>query len=180
MTKRPASRKAELIVRVLSGASRRGRLQYGSLNVACALGRSGVAALKHEGDGASPRGTFTLRRVLYNAAQVSRPRSALPVSRISKDDGWCDSPRDRNYNRPVRLPYPASAERLCRDDGLYDLVVVVGYNEVPRVKNRGSAIFMHVARRSLPPTEGCIALRRGDLLRLLARVPRGTQLMIGA
>ena len=87
----------------------------------------------------------------------------LPARAIRPDDGWCDASADRNYNRPVRHPYSASAERLWRSDGLYDLVVVLAYNERPRVRGRGSAIFMHVARPGYAPTEGCIALARAHL-----------------
>ena len=97
-------------------------------------------------------------------------RTALPVRAIRRRDGWCDAPADRNYNRPVRLPYPASAERLWREDALYDLVVVLDYNERPRVRGRGSAIFMHVAKPGYAPTEGCIALARPHLVRLLERL----------
>jgi L,D-peptidoglycan transpeptidase YkuD (ErfK/YbiS/YcfS/YnhG family) len=95
----------------------------------------------------------------------------LPVRAIRRHDGWCDASADRNYNRPVRLPYAASAERLWREDALYDVVVVLDYNKRPRVRGRGSAIFMHVARPGYAPTEGCIALARGHLLRLLERLP---------
>ena len=89
---------------------------------------------------------------------------------IRRHDGWCDAPADRNYNRPVRLPYAASAERLWREDELYDVVVILNYNVRPRSRGRGSAIFMHVARPGYAPTEGCIALARGHLLRLLERL----------
>ena len=95
-------------------------------------------------------------------------------------DGWCDDPVDRNYNRRVRHPYPASAERLWRSDHLYDLVVVLGYNDRPRVAGRGSAIFMHVAGPGFAPTEGCVALRLPDLKRLLEEVPRGAVVTITA
>lgn len=91
----------------------------------------------------------------------------LPVQPLKPDDGWCDAVADRNYNRKVRHPYPASAEQMWRGDALYDLVVVLDYNERPRVRGKGSAIFMHVARPGFLPTEGCIALRAGDLRKLL-------------
>jgi L,D-peptidoglycan transpeptidase YkuD (ErfK/YbiS/YcfS/YnhG family) len=97
---------------------------------------------------------------------------------LRKSDGWCDSAFDRNYNRPVDLPYPDSAERLWREDGVYDVIVVLGYNDVPRIRNRGSAIFMHIARDRFEPTEGCVALRRDDLLRLLKVVPRFSEIVI--
>lgn len=111
--------------------------------------------------------------VLYRPDRVRRPLTRLPVRPIGPDDGWCDAASDRNYNRPVRLPYAASAERLWRADHLYDLVVVLGHNAVPRVRGRGSAIFVHVAGPGYSPTEGCIALRREHLLLLLQRVDIG-------
>ena len=146
----------------------RGWLAAGPLRWACALGRGGRQALKREGDGATPIAVWPLRRVLYRADRVARPRTSLPVSLIRPHDGWCDDPRDRNYNCPVRLPYPASHERLWRNDHLYDLVVVLGYNDGPRIRGRGSAIFMHLAAPDFTPTAGCIALREADLRKLLA------------
>lgn len=169
---------AQLVVKALSAGARRGRVQFGSFLAPCALGRSGVKGLKREGDGATPRGRFQVRAVLYRPVSGRRPRTALDIAAIRPGDGWCDSPLDRNYNRPVRLPYAASTERMWRGDGLYDVVVVLGYNDVPRIKNRGSAIFMHVARDGFPPTEGCIALRAADLRRLLAVLPRGSEIVI--
>ena len=101
---------------------------------------------------------------------MRRPRTSLPVRAIRRHDGWCDASADRNYNRPVRLPYPAGAERLWREDELYDVVVVLGYNDRPRSRGRGSAIFMHVAMPDYAPTEACIALARAHLLRMLERL----------
>ncbi|WP_371198987.1 L,D-transpeptidase [Hyphomicrobium sp. 99] len=143
----------------------------------CALGRSGIKALKREGDGATPRGRFAVRYAFYQPG-TKRPRTALALHTIRRDDGWCDSPLDRNYNRPVKLPYKASAENLWRSDGLYDLVVVLGYNDVPRKRNRGSAIFMHIARGDLQPTEGCVALKSKDLRRLLSILPRNCEIIV--
>jgi L,D-peptidoglycan transpeptidase YkuD (ErfK/YbiS/YcfS/YnhG family) len=168
---------AKLFVRALSKAARRGHLQFGPFRMPCALGRSGIKVLKREGDGATPLGRFPFRYAFYRP-QTSRLRTALALRPIRPNDGWCDSPVDRNYNRPVRLPYSASAEHLWRADGLYDVVVVLGYNDVPRVRNRGSAIFMHIARGDLKPTEGCIALRSRDLRRLMSAVPRGGEVVV--
>lgn len=94
----------------------------------------------------------------------------LPAKPIRRHDGWCDAATDRNYNRPVRLPYAASAEQMWRADGLYDVVAVLGYNDRPRSRGRGSAIFLHAAQPGLAPTQGCIALVLPQLLRLLARL----------
>jgi L,D-peptidoglycan transpeptidase YkuD (ErfK/YbiS/YcfS/YnhG family) len=154
----------------LSAAAARGVVKLGSLALPCALGRNGRSVRKREGDGATPVGCWGLVAVLYRSDRGRRPPTRLPVRPIRSGDGWCDAPADRNYNRPVRHPYPASAERLWRDDGLYDLVVVLGHNARPRVRGAGSAVFMHLARPGYRPTEGCIALRREHLERLLQRL----------
>ena len=146
----------------------------------CALGRGGVVAAgeKREGDGASPLGVWPLRRVLYRPDRVPPPRTALPVQPIAPDDGWCDAPEDAAYNRSVKRPYPASSEAMSRDDGLYDLVVVLGHNDDPPVPGLGSAIFLHCARPDYGPTEGCVALARTDLEALLALAAPGDAVAI--
>lgn len=155
-------------VEARSLADTRGRVALGSLRLPCTLGRGGRRALKREGDGATPIGAWPVREVFYRPDRVARPRTTLPVTPLRPDDGWCDDPLDRNYNRRIRLPYQASHERLWRDDRLYDLIVVLGYNDWPRVRGRGSAIFMHLAAPSFAPTEGCIALDEADLRTILA------------
>jgi L,D-peptidoglycan transpeptidase YkuD (ErfK/YbiS/YcfS/YnhG family) len=150
----------------------------GGLQCPCALGRAGCRARKREGDGATPVGRWPMLRVLYRPDRVPRPRTKLPARPIRESDGWCDAPADRNYNRPVRLPYPASAEAMWRHDGLYDLVVVLDYNVRPRLRGRGSAIFMHVAKPGYAPTEGCIALARPHLLRILGILELGATLCV--
>jgi L,D-peptidoglycan transpeptidase YkuD (ErfK/YbiS/YcfS/YnhG family) len=116
--------------------------------------------------------------VLYRADRVRRPATGLPVRPIAEGDGWCDAPADRNYNRPVQHPYPASAERLWRADHLYDLIVVLSHNGSPRMRGGGSAIFMHIARPGYAPTEGCIALRHEHLLRLVQRLGVGARVHV--
>jgi L,D-peptidoglycan transpeptidase YkuD (ErfK/YbiS/YcfS/YnhG family) len=171
-------RKGLLVVRVLSRAAQRGVLHWGGLALPCAIGRGGVRARKREGDGATPLGRWRLRLVFYRADRGKRPAAALPIRGMRPSDGWCDATADRNYNRPVRHPYPASAEEMWRADALYDVVVVLDYNERPRVRGKGSAIFMHVARPGFLPTEGCVALRASDLRKLLASLPRRAFLVI--
>jgi L,D-peptidoglycan transpeptidase YkuD (ErfK/YbiS/YcfS/YnhG family) len=170
----------KIVVKSLAAHSSRGVLTYGSLSFPCALGRSGRLAGKREGDGATPIGTFTLRRGFYRPDRLLRPRTRLSMSPTAPSDVWCDAPQDRNYNRPVQHPYPASAEQMWRSDGLYDVVIVMDYNERPRIAGRGSAVFMHVAGPGLKPTEGCIALARPHLLALLQAVRRGTLVSISA
>jgi L,D-peptidoglycan transpeptidase YkuD (ErfK/YbiS/YcfS/YnhG family) len=157
-------------IRALSRSNSRGALCLGDLRLPCALGRSGRRALKREGDGATPIGRWPIREAFYRADRLFRPPSALPLRAVRPDWGWCDAPSDRNYNRFVRLPYPASAESLWRDDAVYDIVIVLGYNNRPRRRGRGSAIFVHLARSGYAPTEGCVALSLKNLRFLLGRL----------
>lgn len=134
----------------------------------CAIGRGGLREDKREGDGATPRALLPLRRVLYRADRGPAPRCAVPVEPIGPRDGWCDDPAEAAYNRPVLLPFGGRHETLWRDDPLYDIVGVLGWNDAPVLRGRGSAIFLHVARPDLAPTEGCIALAPEDLRAALA------------
>ena len=133
-----------------------------------ALGRGGIRQDKHEGDGATPSGALPLRRVLYRADRTPRPDCAVAVEPLAPDDGWCDDPAHPDYNRMIRLPHPARHEALWRDDGVYDIIGVLGWNDQPAVRDRGSAIFLHIARPDFAPTEGCVALALPDLRHLLA------------
>lgn len=165
-------------MRSLNPRNTKGWLTCGNLILRCALGRSGIRSAKHEGDGATPRGCYRFENVFYRHDKVMRPATRLRTSASRPADGWCDATQDRNYNRYVRHPYPASAEHLWRSDSLYDLVAIIDYNRRPRVTGRGSAIFMHVAEKGLKPTEGCVALSRRDLLKVLARISPRTRLVI--
>lgn len=157
-----------------------GRFDMGGRRVRCALGKGGVidADDKREGDGCTPLGLWPMRRVLYRPDKGPKPVTRLPVAAIARDDGWCDAPADPNYNKPVKLPYPASAEKMWRSDELYDLVLVLGYNDAPVRKGRGSAIFLHCARPTYSPTAGCVALARKDVLALLAKVGPGDAIAV--
>ena len=170
----------QLIVRGRSARATVGTIACGNLHFPCTLGWSGRSASKREGDGATPIGAFALREAFYRADRLVRPRSRLPLKPLRMADGWCDDPPDRNYNRHVRHPYPATAEQLWRDDHLYDVVVVVDHNKCPRVRGRGSAVFLHVARPGMTPTAGCVGLRLPHLLRLLERISGRSVLRITA
>lgn len=172
------SRSKPFVVRRAPGRPCQARLQLGHRVLRAAIGRGSVRTLKREGDGGTPLGRFPIRLVLYRADRMKRPRTPLPVRAIRADDGWSDDPGDRNYNRLVRLPSKRRAEGLMREDPLYDLVLVLGYNDRPRIRGKGSAIFVHLAREGYTPTEGCIALSRRDLLAVLAELRRDTAFLI--
>jgi L,D-peptidoglycan transpeptidase YkuD (ErfK/YbiS/YcfS/YnhG family) len=158
----------------------KGRLVGANFSASCVIGRSGVTARKHEGDGASPSGRLRILRGYYRPDRWRvRPVSRLPLRPIGRRDGWSDDSRDPAYNRPVTLPRRFSHEILWREDGLYDLVLVLGWNIAPRARGRGSAIFLHLARPDVSGTAGCVALRPADLRRLLLRIGPASTIRIG-
>jgi L,D-peptidoglycan transpeptidase YkuD (ErfK/YbiS/YcfS/YnhG family) len=155
-----------------------GMLSWPGGAVPAACGRGGVRADKREGDGASPAGRFPLLRLFYRRDRLAPPPSGLSTRALRPDDGWVDDSRDPRYNRRVGLPCPAHHERMWRADGLYDLVVPIGYNTEPPAPGRGSAIFLHCAGPALAPTAGCIAVGRDALLPLLRSLGPGSTITI--
>lgn len=169
---------SRILVRRRPGGRHFGLLIAGGRAIPVALGRAGPTAAKREGDGRTPAGRFRILRALYRPDRMARPATRLPVAALAPGDGWSDDPADRRYNRLVKLPVATSHERMWRDDALYDLVLVIDHNSRPRIPGRGSAVFVHQARPGFPPTEGCVALERGELRRLLARLDPGAVIEI--
>jgi L,D-peptidoglycan transpeptidase YkuD (ErfK/YbiS/YcfS/YnhG family) len=168
-----------LSVRAAPGAPTRGWLTAGPLAFPVALGRGGILANKREGDGATPRGTFRLKRLWWRADRDPRPITALPVRRIGASDAWCEDPDDRRYNRPIKIAPGRPGDRLRRDDQLYDLIIEIDHNTHPRVARRGSAVFIHVARPGLAPSAGCVTMPKGRLRQLLRHLGPRTRIVIG-
>src|SRR6266550_5891901 len=144
----------------------------------CAVGRAGIAEKTRERDGVTPAGAWPLRNVLYRADRIAPPRTVLPTAAIEPDSAWCDVPDDPNYNRLVRLPYATLDERLWREDALYDLLAVVGFNDAPVIPGKGSAIFLHLAQPDYAPTQGCVALSLEDLTDALAQLGSNDRLVV--
>ncbi|PZQ14119.1 MAG: hypothetical protein DI565_11790 [Ancylobacter novellus] len=176
--KRLRKRFARLVVRPRTDDRSKGRLTAGGTIFPCALGPAGVVSTKREGDGGTPRGTLPMRRLHRRADRGPRPPTGLGVRITKPTDGWCDAPGHARYNRLVSLPFSASHEALWRDDGLYDLVVELGWNDAPPRPGRGSAIFLHAARPGFAPTAGCVALAAPVLRRLLGRIGASTTLVV--
>jgi L,D-peptidoglycan transpeptidase YkuD (ErfK/YbiS/YcfS/YnhG family) len=171
----------DLIVTADGPGATSGTVILGRFAWPCALGRGGIIADKREGDGGTPVGGFPWRAVLYRADRLPRPATPLPCGIITPDAGWCDDPKDAaRYNRPLRLPYAGSHERLWRPDGLYDVILIPGHNDDPPVPGLGSAIFVHVASADYAPTEGCVALRLEHLLILLANIDPESVMVVTA
>ena len=154
--------------------------EWGEGGRRCAVGRGGIAKKVREGDGITPTGDWPLRRVLYRADRLTAPRCLLPVSALAPDDGWCEQPDDPDYNRLVKLPHPSSSESMWRADALYDVVLVVGYNDAPVIPGLGSAIFVHLVRAEFSPTAGCVAMALPDLLAALAQLTPDDRLIVRA
>jgi L,D-peptidoglycan transpeptidase YkuD (ErfK/YbiS/YcfS/YnhG family) len=169
---------SRITVRRKPGDVRRGWLIAGALAIPVALGRGGIKANKREGDGGTPRGSFRLRRLWWRADRHPRPPTSLPAQRIGADDGWCENPTDRHYNRPVKVSPQSNADRLRRKDGLYDFIIEIDHNTRPRVAGRGSAVFIHAARQGFTPTAGCVALELNSLRRLLTRLGPRTRILV--
>lgn len=151
-----------------------GTLSFQGREFPCALGRTGIIEAQHkaEGDGATPQGTWALRELFFRSDKIPQPETSLPVHELKREDGWCDAAQDIAYNQHVSHPYQASAEKLWREDHLYDLIVPLGYNDDPVIAGKGSAIFFHVLKRNpgtsaINPTEGCVALDLENLLSVL-------------
>jgi L,D-peptidoglycan transpeptidase YkuD (ErfK/YbiS/YcfS/YnhG family) len=146
----------------------------------CSLGRSGISQDKKEGDGATPVGDFPLREVFYRPDRLAKLETSIPAIAMQEDTAWCDDSASPYYNQQVKLPFTLSHENLWREDHVYDVVVVVGYNDQPVIKEKGSAIFMHIAREGYTPTAGCIAFSEKDLLKILKEAGPGTRIKITA
>ena len=169
----------EIIVTPTAGNPARGELIFGSKRYPCALGKDGMTHAKIEGDHKTPAGEFPLRSVFYRFDKLNAPLyTEVPMMALLEEDGWCDDPRDKLYNKPVMLPYHASTESLWRDDDIYDVIVVLGHNDDPAKAGKGSAIFLHVANDDFKGTEGCIALKKEDLLEILPILKSDTTLKI--
>jgi L,D-peptidoglycan transpeptidase YkuD (ErfK/YbiS/YcfS/YnhG family) len=167
-----------LTVQADSADSSLGWASLGEKRWRCVVGAGGVREDKVEGDAATPVGEFPLRRIYFRNDRLVLPKVRLPARPIGEHDGWCDDPRSPAYNRLVRIPNEWSHEKMWREDGLYDVVVVVGYNDDPPEGEWGSAIFLHIARDDMSPTQGCVAFARSDLLELLPLIGPDTRLRV--
>ncbi len=161
-------------------ASSAGVLRWNGGQARCALGRNGVVAAeaKREGDGASPLGFWPMRQAFWRPDRLEKPRAHLPVIALDPRMGWCDDPSHPAYNMLVQLPFPASHEKLWRADHIYDLIVVLGFNDDPAIPGKGSAIFLHLARPDFSSTEGCVACAEDDLVEILRLAKPGDALHI--
>jgi L,D-peptidoglycan transpeptidase YkuD (ErfK/YbiS/YcfS/YnhG family) len=155
-----------------------GYLKYKNFKYRCALGKGGVNKKVKEGDGITPKGVFKITKIYYRADKIKIIKTNIKKIKITKNMGWCDDPVSRFYNRQIKLPSKFSYEKLYRNDDLYDLIAVINYNTNPIIKNKGSAIFMHISKNSYKKTQGCIALKEKDLIKILTEIKKNTKIKI--
>ena len=154
-----------------------GYLKYKKFKFRCALGKAGIKNKIKEGDNITPKGTYEVIKLFYRSDKISKIKTILKKVKIKKDMGWCDDVGSKFYNKQIKLPSIFSHEKLYRKDDIYDLVVVLNYNFKPVIKNKGSAIFIHVTNK-YKPTRGCIALKKSDLIKLLSLIKKNTKIKI--
>lgn len=144
----------------------------------CSIGRSGVLADKKEGDGGTPLGLFQIRKIYYRPDRIDPAELKTDISLVplTKNDGWCDDVNSTQYNQFVKLPFKPSHENLWVDENVYDIIGVIGYNDDPIVKGKGSAIFLHIAKENYNPTAGCIALHKEDLVQFISQFSKSDKI----
>ena len=155
-----------------------GYLKYKNFKFKCALGKSGIGRKRKEGDNITPKGTFSVIKIYYRRDRIKKLSSKFKPIKITKKMGWCDDPKSKKYNQLIKLPTKYSHEILYRKENIYDLILVLNYNMKPIIKNKGSAIFIHVAKKNYKKTAGCIALKKVDLINLVKEIKRNTKVHI--
>ena len=154
------------------------KLIINNYKVKCALGKRGIGAKKKEGDLITPKGNFKINYILYRKDRLPSLKTKIKKIPIKKNMGWCDDPLSKKYNKLIKFPFKYSAEKLYRIDNTYDLIIVLDFNSRPVIKNKGSAIFIHVAKKNYSPTKGCIAIKKRDLIKLISQINKKTKVKI--
>ena len=155
-----------------------GYLKYKKLKFRCALGKAGIKKKIMEGDNITPKGIFKIIKIYYRPDKIKEIKTLTKKIKIKKNMGWCDDPKSRSYNQQIKLPTKYSHEKLYRNDNLYDLIAVLNYNIDPIIKNKGSAIFLHIAKNSYQDTKGCIALKKKHLIEIISKIKKNTKIKI--
>ena len=155
-----------------------GFIRYKNLKFKCTLGRAGVGEKKVEGDNTTPIGVYRILNVYYRKDRIKNLNTRIKINCITKNMGWCDDPKSKKYNQLIKIPYNYSHEKLYKKDNVYDLIAVLNYNKNPTIKNKGSAIFMHLTKNYKKKTAGCIGLKKKNLLKLLSLIKINTKIKI--
>ena len=153
-------------------------LYFDKYKIKCALGKRGITSKKREGDGKTPIGTYKLNSIFYRKDRISKIKTTLKKIVIKKNMGWCDDVTSKHYNKMIRFPFNQSAEKLWLENNIYDVIIVINYNLKPVIKNKGSAIFLHIAKRNFLQTEGCIAITKKNIILLASKINNNTKITV--
>ena len=155
-----------------------GYLKYKNLKFRCSFGKGGIGKKRKEGDNITPKGNYRIVNVYYRQDRIKKILSKLKLTKIKKNMGWCDDPDSKNYNQLIKVSVKYSHEKLFRSDNIYDLIIVLNYNMTPVIRNKGSAIFIHIAKKNYNKTAGCIALKKTHLVKLIEKINKETKVKI--
>jgi L,D-peptidoglycan transpeptidase YkuD (ErfK/YbiS/YcfS/YnhG family) len=153
-------------------------LAYDDYKVKCALGKRGIGNKRREGDFITPKGKFKIKYILYRKDRIKRIQSKIKKIIIKKNMGWCNDPLSKDYNKLIKIPSEYNYEKLYKKDNVYDIILVLNYNMNPVVKNKGSAIFIHVTKANYKKTEGCVAIKKIHLLKIIKELKNNTKIKI--
>ena len=155
-----------------------GYLKYKNLKFRCALGKAGIGKKSTEGDQITPKGAYKIIKIYYRKDRIKKITSKFKLVEIKKNMGWCDDPKSKKYNQLIKLPNEYNHEKLYRKDNVYDLILVLNYNTRPIIKNKGSAIFIHITKKNYQSTKGCIALKKNNLVKLISKIDKNIKIKI--
>ena len=153
-------------------------ISFRDYNAKCAVGKRGISIKKREGDLRTPKGSFALEYVLYRKDRTKNIQTSIKKKIIKKNMGWCNDPKSKQYNKLIYFPFKFSAEKLYRKDHCYDIIIVISYNRLNILKNKGSAIFLHLAKKNFTSTEGCVAVNKKTMLKLLRFINTRSRILI--
>ena len=153
-------------------------LSYDKYKVKCALGKRGIGTKKSEGDLITPKGQYKIKFLLYRKDRIKKIQTKIKKIEITKNMGWCDDPKSKKYNMLITYPFSFGAERLYRNDNIYDVIIVLNYNMDPITKNKGSAIFIHIAKKNFTSTEGCVGIKKKDMKKIVRTIDKKTKVEI--
>ena len=153
-------------------------LYLGKYKLRCAIGKRGITCKKKEGDQKTPDGDFRFKSIFYRKDRINNLKTSMMKKIIKKNMGWCDDSSSKYYNKLIRFPFKKSAEKMWLKDRIYDILIIIDYNLKPVIKNKGSAIFLHIAKKNYSPTKGCIAINKKDILFLISKINNKTKIMI--
>ena len=153
-------------------------LYFLNYKLKCSVGKSGITNKKKEGDNKTPRGKFRFKYILYRKDRIINLITKLKTVKIKKNMGWCDDVESKYYNQLIKIPFKHSYEKLWLRENIYDIILVLNYNMDPVIKNKGSAIFLHIAKNKYQPTKGCISISKSNIKLLVNKLSLKSKLII--